>query len=749
LSNDDLSELSMLDLFRIEVENHAPLLTQGLLALERNPDSVDQLESCMRAAHSLKGAASIVGVGAAVEVAHAMEDCFVAAQTGRLRLRQGQIDPLLGGVDLLARLARTSGTDPGDALQVKAFLQALAGATSGEVDPAPDEAASASASEAAPALAAAATTPAAVPARDSADRVVRVTADNLNRLLGLAGESLVAARWLKPFASSLLRLKRLQHEAVQGLAAMRDDGPAMALDERSRTALHEIRRRMLECEQLLARELVDLETFERRSADLSRRLYDEAVACRMRPFADGVQAMPRMLRDLGRSLGKQVRLDIVGAATPVDRDVLEKLDAPLGHLLRNALAHGIESPAQRRAAGKPAEGVVRLEARHSAGALQITVSDDGGGIALDALRRAVVERRHTKAELAAELSEAELLEFLFLPGFTLSERVTEISGRGVGLDVVQDMVKQVRGSVRVSTQAGLGTRFQLQLPLTLSVVRTLLVEIGGEPYAFPLARIVRALRLAPQRVELLEGRQHVDVDGRRIGLVSAHQILQAGVPQAPGGDLSVIVVGDHDDTYCLVVDRFLGERELVVQALDPRLGKIKDISAGALMEDGSPVLIIDIEDMIRSVQKLIASGQLSQVQPAASAAEASKRKRVLVVDDSLTVRELERKLLARHGYDVEVAVDGMDGWNAVRTGHFDLLVTDIDMPRMDGIELVTLVRKDPNLKSLPVMIMSYKDRAEDRRRGLEAGADHYLTKGSFHDETLLRAAVDLIGEAVA
>ena len=741
----DLSELSMLELFRAEVENQAPMLTAGLLALERDPEAADQLEACMRGAHSLKGAARIVDITAAVGVAHAMEDCFVAAQEGRLRLRQGHIDLLLGGVDLLARFAHSPEMEPLDSPQVKAFVGALESAMQddGPSDRAPDAAQPASGE-------ALLRAPAAMAESAAPDRVVRVSADNLNRLLGLAGESLVAARWLRPFADSLLRLKRLQHEAVQRLDALHDDAvPAASPDERARAALHDIKRRVIECEQLLTQGLADMETFERRSADLSRRLYDEAVACRMRPFADGVHATPRMLRDLGRSLGKQVRLDIVGAATPIDRDVLEKLDAPLGHLLRNAVGHGIESPAQRQAAGKPAEGVVRLEARHSAGALEISVSDDGQGISLDAMRRAVVARNHTKAELAAELSEAELLEFLFLPGFTLSDRVTDMSGRGVGLDAVQDMVKQVRGSVRVSTQAGQGTRFQLQLPLTLSVVRTLIADVGGEPYAFPLARIVRTSKVAPQQVELLEGRQHIEVDGRRIGLVTAHQILQAGERQGAGGDLAVVVIGDHGETYGVVVDRFLGERELVVHALDPRLGKIKDISAGALMEDGSPVLIVDVEDMIRSVQKLIASGHLSQAQPGQVAVDGKKRKRVLVVDDSLTVRELERKLLAQHGYDVEVAVDGMDGWNAVRTGHFDLLVTDVDMPRMDGIELVGLVKKNPNLKSLPVMIMSYKDRAEDRRRGLEAGADHYLTKGSFHDETLLQAVVDLIGEAVA
>ena len=185
-----------------------------------------------------------------------------------------------------------------------------------------------------------------------------------------------------------------------------------------------------------------------------------------------------------------------------------------------------------------------------------------------------------------------------------------------------------------------------------------------------------------------------------------------------------------------------------MQPLDPRLGKIKDIAAAALMEDGSPVLIVDVEDMVRSVEKLITGGRLTKVRGAAAAA-AKARKRVLVVDDSLTVRELERKLLSSRGYEVEIAVDGMDGWNAVRTGHFNLVVTDIDMPRMDGIELVTLIKKDPALKALPVMIVSYKDREEDRRRGLDAGADYYLTKGSFHDETLLQAVIDLIGEADA
>jgi two-component system sensor histidine kinase and response regulator WspE len=756
----DLSELSMLELFRLEAESQMQVLTNGLLALERNPTAAEPLEVCMRAAHSLKGAARIVGLDVGVSVMHAMEDCFVAAQRGAISLRQPQIDVLLQGVDLLNRVANTpdaelaawTGSKESD---VGGLLEALTAVLKGRLETEP-----AAVTVAAPLAAVTVAAPPVVVVpesqpssvaeeHDGAERVLRVTANNLNRLLGLAGESMVESRWLKPFAESMLRLKRLHDEVGKTLEGLREVLSKQASHSRSETLLVDAQHRLHQCRQALSQRFTEIEMFDSRSANLAHRLYDAALACRMRPFADGVRAFPRMVRDLGRSLGKQVRLEIIGEATQVDRDILEKLDAPLGHLLRNAIDHGIESTDERRAVGKAEEGVVRLEARHSAGLLQIITADDGRGIDLDKLRTAVVERKLTTVEMAGKLSEAELLEFLFLPGFTLKETVTEISGRGVGLDVVQDMIKEVRGTIRVFSQPGKGARFQLQLPLTLSVVRTLLVEIGGEAYAFPLHHIVRTLKLPKREINVLEGRQYFQFEGRSIGLVSAHQVLGGSEPKSVGEDLAVIIVGESGKAYGLVMDRFLGERELVVQPLDGRLGKIKDIAAGALMEDGSPVLIVDVEDLLRSVEKLVAVGRLDKVQRGADGSQGKARKRVLVVDDSLTVRELERKLLDHGGYEVEIAVDGMDGWNAVRTGHFNLVVTDVDMPRMDGIQLVNLIKKDPNLKSLPVMIVSYKDRQEDRRRGLEAGADYYLTKGSFHDETLLQAVVDLIGAAQA
>ncbi|HEX5418815.1 MAG TPA: response regulator, partial [Gammaproteobacteria bacterium] len=480
--------------------------------------------------------------------------------------------------------------------------------------------------------------------------------------------------------------------------------------------------------------------------DLAQRVYDAALACRMRPFSDGTHGFARMVRDVALELGKQARVEMEGLNTPVDRDVLEHLEAPLGHLLRNALDHGIEPPEERAAQGKPAEGVIRVEARHSAGQLLLIVSDDGGGVPIERLRAAVSARGLSAPETAARLTDAELLEFLFLPGFTLKESVTGISGRGVGLDVVHDALRKLRGSVRITTQAGQGTRFQMQLPLTLSVLRALLVRIADEPYALPLAQVVHTARVARADIEFVEGRPHFLCEGRPIGLASAQRVLKGREVELPQ-ELCVVVLGAAERAYGLVVDGFLNERELVVHKLDPRLGKVQDVAAAALMEDGAPALILDVDDLVHSIEQLAAKGGLRTNVHGAAAASLRRSPKVLVVDDSLTVRELERKLLVNAGYDVEIATDGMDGWNAVRTSRFDLVITDVDMPRMDGIDLVRLIRQDPHLKDTPVMIVSYKDRPEDRRRGLDTGADHYLAKASFHDAALLDAVRDLIGDA--
>jgi two-component system sensor histidine kinase and response regulator WspE len=457
------------------------------------------------------------------------------------------------------------------------------------------------------------------------------------------------------------------------------------------------------------------------------------------------------VRDLARELGKQVRFDIVGTGTPVDREILARLEAPLTHMLRNAIDHGVETPEERSAAGKEPVARVWVEARHQSGHLLVRVGDDGRGIEVEDVRRSIVRKALSAPEVAARLGRDELLEFLFLPGFSTTSQVTEISGRGVGLDVVQAFAQEVGGVAGIESELGRGTEFRIELPVSLSVLRAAVVEIGGEPYALPLARLERVVRVPLAEIGAVEGRRQFMLDGRAVGLVEAATVLDLGsVERGADGTVSVIVVshgrGAEESWYGLVVDRFRGESDLVVRPLDIRLGKVPHVAAASVGEGGEPLLIVDVDDVVHSVRQFLSEGKL-RGGTRDIGVELSRRRRVLVVDDSLTVREVERQLLARLGYEVDVAVDGADGWNAVRGGRYDLLVTDVDMPRMNGLELVAAVRREPRLADLPIIIVSYKDREEDRLAGMHAGANAYLTKGAFRDDSFARTVRDLIGSA--
>ncbi|MGA2718966.1 MAG: hybrid sensor histidine kinase/response regulator [Candidatus Acidiferrales bacterium] len=768
----NLGAFSMWDLFRGEVESQMRVFTAGLLALEGGGSAKEHLAATMRAAHSIKGAARIVRLDVAVQLAHSMEDCLVAAQEGvLLTLEPAAIDVLLHAGDVLARLGTLEESAvpawvEEQSASVEQILSQLADVRAGKfVAPAPTPApppAVASANAAppqaeppsvdapvsapsAPAQAATPVAPAPPPPRAvrsavGTDRSIKVTAQTLNRLMGLAGESLVQSRWFEPFSESLLGLKHRYSEINRLLESLQSSVPSSS---EAGVMLAEARRKLQETRRWTAERHAQLDGFGIRSAGLSDRLYREVVASRMRPFGDGVEGFPRLVRDLARQLGKQAQLEILGANTEVDREILDRLEAPLNHAIRNSLDHGIERPEVRIAAGKPPSGTIQLEARHRAGLFVLTVSDDGRGVDIEVLRATVIAKGLAAPEMATSFSEAELLEFLFLPGFSTAEAVTDISGRGVGLDAVQEMAKSVGGLASISTRPGQGLAIQLELPLTLSVLRTFVAEISGEPFAFPLTRIASVVKVNRSDLSTLEGQQYFSLDGERIGVVSALEVLD--IPGKPnwGEQISVVLLGDRATRYGLAVDRFVGEYEMVVRPLDPRLGKVPSISAAALMDDGSPVLIVDVDDLARSVETLLHGGRLRGLGRGEIAQ--LKHKRILVVDDSVTVREVQRSLLQNRGYVVEVAVDGIDGWNALRAGSYNLTITDVDMPRMTGIELVSKIKADPKLHTLPVIIVSYKDREEDRMRGLDAGADRYLTKSSFHDETLLSAVAELIG----
>jgi two-component system sensor histidine kinase and response regulator WspE len=717
---EDLSNFSMLDLFRAEVENQVSILNEGLLTIERNPQDSKVLESLMRAAHSVKGAARIVQIDPAVKVAHALEDCFVAAQKGKIVLAPKHMDVLLEGIDFLARTGRLKESELETwKAEVESSMQNLV-----------TRLASFLGEKQEPVIKPETGPVEVAKARDSDPKTVRIHADTLNRLLGLAAETSVAASTLQTFVDTMRTLKNRQKEIWSAAQLLHQTTE----DEVSKVVAAELMRKAEEIQKELATTYTEMETYSRRAINITKRLYREVLDSRMRPFREGVEAFPRMVRDVSRQIGKKARIEISGKGTKVDRDILEKIEAPLNHLVRNSLDHGIETPEERIAAGKPEEGNIYLEASHKGGMLHIHISDDGRGVDYRKLREKLLNKKLITPEMTDKLSERELLEFLFLPGFSTADHVTELSGRGVGLDIVYNAVREIGGTVQSYSETGQGLYVQLQLPLTLSLIRALVAEIDGELYAFPLSKIDKTLLISSSDVIQEESKEYFLWNYEKLQLISAHQILGFQEPDRKN-HIAIIVVSDSMNSYGIKVDRFVMQKDLVVRPIDSRLGKVRDVHAASILENGHPVLILDIQDMVRTIDHLL------------HRIEKSSNKRILVVEDSLTVREMERKLLESRGFDVDVAVDGVDGWNAARSGTYNLVITDFDMPRWNGVQLIQRIRQDSRLSLTPVIMMSYKEREDDRKAGLEAGADRYIPKSSFQDDTFLRTVIDLIGEA--
>ena len=774
----------LMELFREEMGAHSAVLTDGLLTLERDGGSRERIEPLMRAAHSIKGAARVVDLLPAVHIAHEMEDVLVAAGEGRIKLDAAMVDTLLAALDWMVGMSAVADDTLADWMEQHsaeaeewvAKVGACLGKTPqnpaaesapeekpkpvsapvpAEVDPPPVPSSlpgpivearpepvpsvpppeKPSAATAAPGPAAAAkTSPPANESAEPADAPVRITAETLSQMLAFAADMLLEARRIEALARDLQPLKHLQRRLLATVQSCNGDHGS------SQT---QIREGLAELGAAVDHHDVQLADVASRANFLSERLHNLALRGRMRPFSDGVQGFPRLVRDVARQLGKQVDFEILGQSTLVDRDILSRLDAPLNHLLRNALDHGLETPEERLAAGKPATGKLRLEARHRSGRLLVSINDDGHGIDAEKLRAKIINKGLITEEMAERLTASELYDFLFLPGLSTRETVSEISGRGVGLDVVQTMVHACGGSLQVSSDRGAGTRFELHLPVTRSVIRTLRVEVAGQGYALPLARIDRAERRDATQLESLNGNYYFATEQGNVALISARRLLGMEESALHPAQLSLVLISSEGRQYALEVDALHGECDLVVRPLDRRLGKVPNLSSVALDEHGQPVLIMDVDDLVRSSDRLSGQSQPTRRRPVHSVKRRTRR--LLVVDDSITVREVERKLLENGGYEVDVAVDGMDGWNQLTLNTYDLVVTDVDMPRMNGIELVTRIKADPKLTVLPVIIVSYKDREEDRLRGMQAGADYYLTKSSFHDTGLIQAVRDLIG----
>jgi two-component system sensor histidine kinase and response regulator WspE len=598
-----------------------------------------------------------------------------------------------------------------------------------------------------------------------------VAYQQLDRLQRLSGELIVAVGALNAQRGEIVGLSRLLNKTTQQLQRMVAEGGSRE------DAADSLRARLEQLNDIgdgLEALAEGHDRVDGRLQNLVDRLSDEVTQARLVPLSDLLDDYPRMVRDLGRELGKQVSIQVEGADNRIDRAVLEQLRNPLLHLVRNAIDHGIEAAEVRQRAGKPGGGRLYIEARQLGSMMRIRVADDGAGIDQDRLMRTVVNGGHTTAELWQAMNLEERMQFLFLPGLSTADHVSTTSGRGFGLDIVKSIIDAAGGQVAVHSEAARGTVFELRMPLSLSLTRCLLLVGGKHPlfgaqrYALPMNEVQRVHRLNPENLREVQGRLAIRVDDATLPIHRLDALLGLSPLHQDMARKHLVLLGDADGQFGLVVDEISDELNLVSRPLDERLGKVREIDALALLDDGGLALILDVPDLLQHMRdapgwasnatstlaartdasraELPADlrGALSPAGAALTDDDTTAPPHLLVVEDSATVREVERHFLEQAGYRVSTAVNGMDGLNKARGGDFAMLITDIDMPRMNGIELIGTLRGMDRFRGLPIVVVSYKDRAEDREKAMEAGADRYVTKSQFDTDVMLGMVAELL-----
>ena len=719
----------LLATFRAEVEERLASLQSGLLQLETHQSPRQVVTVLFRDAHTVKGSARMLGLDGVLHVAHNMEDLLGALRDGRFAVRKDHVDLLLAACDGIARAL--PGEDSLDDAALTPLVDALVAAVAGAepvVVPAlavPEIPAQPTAAEAPEAL-----------RSDS----VRVAASKVYDLLDAVGEADLGARRVEQTTGTLLSLAAEQSRWATTLRQA-THRHAASLPPEVALALH----RLVGAGDEMAgtvRGLRELVEGHRGGMALVR---DGAMGLAMVPVRRVFAALPRIVRDVAQATGKDVLLELSGEDVELDKQVLDGVADALKHLVINAVDHGCEAPADREAVGKPPRAVVTVSARSVGGTVVLEVADDGAGVDEDAVREKAVRLGMLPADSA--LAGSGLLALLFTPAFSTSDTVTETSGRGVGLDVVRSAVEELGGSVDVRSERGAGTAFVLTLPVTLGVLRCLIALVGQERYAVPVPGVVESLSLRDAEVHTLAGAPVVLRHGVSVPLLDLGAAL--GLTRAAGDAPRAALVVRHANGQQLAwaVDRLEGESELVVKDLGAFLGRVPFVAGATIDGDGSVVCLLDLRELAdRAVGGTSFTAALAAPTARKAAPVAGVRKpRVLVVEDSVGVRELERVILEGAGYLVETAVDGLDGASRLRDEPVDLVLSDVEMPGMDGFDLTRTIRRTKGWENVPVIIMTSRGEDHARQAGLDAGCSAYLLKNEFDQEQLVSTVRRLVG----
>ncbi len=694
----------MIDPFLEECHDRLESLSERLLELEQSPEDPELVRAIFRDLHTLKGSSGFVGLKKMARLAHRAEDLVGQVRDGSRGADRGVVDALLATLDVLQAIVQRAADRAPIDVDIAAVVQQLQSPR--------QQVAVSSSLPAAPA-----------PTRDTPTRTaqtLRIEFAKLDELMNLVGELVLSKGQVQAGLEDLSGLAReieVQRRGARrtgrgrrtGQVRMEDFATELGRVQRAFDALHS-----------------DMEQAHRQLEFVSGQLRDQVMKLRMIPVGRGWSKYHRTVRQIAGNLGKQVNLELSGEDTELDKVLVEQLDDPLLHLVRNAIDHGIETPAQRQDAGKPEAGTVRLSAFHRGNQIVISIQDDGKGIDPGAVRAKAVERGLISAEAAEALELEKVYDLIFHAGFSTAEQVSDLSGRGVGMDVVRDSIHRLKGTVHVESTLGKGTYFELRLPLTLAIVQVLLLRAGGQTFAVPLDLVRRTLSVEPSEVRQVGRQDTLRMQEEELPLLHLRPLL--GLPSAAGATSnahSVVLVELGSQNIGLVCDEFLGRREVVLKSMGTLLKRVPG-AAGATLLGDRPAIILDVPALAAMAMRHPdrARPRPTELPPPTETASA----KILVVEDSDVIRETIRRTLERAGFEVVVARDGVEGLACARDAVFDLVSTDVVMPNMDGYELTRRLRTLDAYRDVPIIMVTSKDERIDRIRGFDAGVDAYLNK---------------------
>ena len=768
--NDELLK-ELLAMFRVEADIHLQAMSSELLALKKIPEGgceADIVETIFRDAHSLKGAARAVNLPHIEAVGQSLESVFSAFKDKRLAVSPPLVDLLLQTVDALGGLLAA---DTGIAGVPKPLLRtlvrrlddALKVPLPGFADPAPQ---TLPANEPIESDMEPVHVPASAPSMASA--TVRVSAEKLDAVMRQVEELLLprlaAGQRVMEVAEATAILAAWKKQRLHIQPALRRVDNEYARSDKKSGTLHDKQEfpkllKYFEAEQLHMKILEDRLLRLQRAAEQDQRtltsmtdsLRQDVKAMQLLPFSSFLDILPRFTRELAREQGKSVELVVRGGEIEIDRHILEDMKDPLIHLVRNCIDHGIEQPATRLARGKPSHGTITLAcSEKDSGTAEVLVADDGGGINLPLLKAAARKLGIIAAEEAEQLGEMESAALAFQSGVSTSPIITEISGRGLGLAIVREKVERLGGRIAVNSTPDAGTAFHITLPLTLANTRGVLVHAGGQLFVIPSARVERVVRVANKEIQTMENRETILVDNQPVSLVWLSDVLElprhvpeTGATETQAG-ASAVILGSGLARIAFLVEEVLGEQEVLVKALVRPLTRVRNVAGASVLGTGRVVPVLNVADLLKTATKHPVAVPAS-VRVSDKRLEGQEKPSILVVEDSITARSLLKNILESAGYRVSTAVDGVDGYTTLKTGKFDLVVSDVEMPRMDGFSLTAKIRADKQFSGLPVVLVTALETREHRERGIDSGANAYLVKSSFDQSNLLEIIHRLIG----